>query len=117
MGGWRRSTAFAGWALLVATLFAAGISTLVGAPDYAAAWVNDSTQEYFAPPCLASTAGLRKTSMGDARAIGYHPNRDCVNTVGGYNQDGRSLLGLFMEKIGVLPPLESRWDRSGEWQW
>ena len=117
MDGWRRTAAFAGGALLVVTLFAAGISTLVGAPGYAVAWVNDSSREYFAPPCLASTEGLRKTTMGDARAAGYRPNRDCVNAVGGYNQDGRSLLGSFMEKTGVLPPLESRWGRDGEWRW
>ena len=36
---------------------------------------------------------------------------------GDFTQEGRSLSGKFLESIGILPPLQSRWNKDGSWNW
>ena len=40
-----------------------------------------------------------------------------ARTKAGFSQDGRSLSGKLMERLGMLPPLPSRWNPDGTWNW
>ena len=44
-------------------------------------------------------------------------DHDCEVQCNKKLQDGRSLTGHYLEKIGILTPLRSRWDKDGTWNW
>lgn len=100
-----------------------GIVSSRHVPDSALVYVSPN-HVFYAPPCISLSAShsveamssLVLTTIQSARAIGATPDRDCVNT-GAFYQDGRSLSGLLLEYVGLFPPLKSRWNEDGSWNW
>ena len=100
----------------LAALIGLSIRTGAGMPSHAIVYVNDSARTYLAPHCVRPTETLRSTTAGDARNAGYSPDSDCRDD-GGFTGDGRSFTGLALERVGVLDPLQSRWNADGSWNY
>lgn len=109
-----------------------GISSIIPVPTHAFAYMNALTKEIYAPTCLDQQT---KTTLqrpckhctmereyfvlgpiGIMRSMGGKFNDECNNS-GAFSQDGRTLLGIILEYIGILPPLKSRWNPDGTWNW
>jgi hypothetical protein len=78
--------------------------------------VDDSARIYIAPPCIKTPIGYRLVTAGAAREMGYKPDRECRDE-GAFIQDGRSLTGMLLQKIGMLKPIPSRWNEDGSWNY
>jgi hypothetical protein len=82
---------------------------------------SDTDRLFVTPPYLQLHPELvsiynRPTTYGATRAAGYKAERGC-NEAQCWSQDGRSLTGRFLESIGVLRKLPSRWNSDGSWNW
>lgn len=87
-------------------------------PDNALLLLDDQNKTYFSPAC-AKTSGkqsLRPASAAEARRLKYEPDQSCGGDAG-FRQEGRSLSGNFLVRLGMLPPLPSRWNKDGAWNW
>ena len=93
-----------------------GIGSLKVTPDYAEVYVNDAVKTYLAPPCITAAVGLRAITAGEARRLGYRPDSKCRDE-GSFTQDDRSLTGKLFQKIGILKPIPSRWNKDGSWNY
>ena len=93
-----------------------GIGSSKGMPENAQVYVNDTTKTYVAPPCIKTEKGLRRITVGEARKLGYGPDARCRDE-GAFLQDDRSLTGMLLQKIGVLRPIPSRWNKDGSWNY
>ena len=103
--------------LCVLFLFLAGlgIQSSTSAPQHAIVLIDSERKVYFAPQCVfANALKLRTTTLGKAREEGFRPDPACVET-GAFMQDGRSLPGLLLERMGILKPANSRWNPDGSW--
>jgi hypothetical protein len=106
--------------LIAGLLFAAGfgVESSVGMPGYAAVYLDDASKTYVALPCIedwrsrrgADFAIARLSKVSEAQALHYKLDDDCRES-GGYIDDDRSLSGLFLVKLGVLPTKQHWWDR------
>lgn len=104
--------------LIMVLLFAAGfgIETLVTIPDYAVVYLDDAANTYIALPCFEEwrtrlgDAFVRRGKVSDAKKLHYRLDDNC-REAGGYIDDGRSLSGLLLVKLGILPPKQHWWDR------
>ncbi|MEY2520474.1 MAG: hypothetical protein QOF24_2233 [Verrucomicrobiota bacterium] len=98
--------------LLGTVLFAAvigfGISTTKTMPDHAWILVDDAKRVYLSQPRLLTAR--------EAYELKYKPDDDCRNS-NGFVSEGRSLTGLFLQKIGLLRPVPERWNEGGTWNW
>jgi len=94
------------------------IGSTLGAPDYAFVFVDSTKNVYMAPPCVSQDRWtlLPRLTIGQAHKLRMDPESTCRND-GGFVQDGRSLSGQFLEKVGVLSPQQSRWNSDGSWNW
>jgi hypothetical protein len=86
-------------------------------PDHAIVLLDDRHHTYLSPGC----AGKRKTAYrvaraAEARRLNYQPEEKC-RQAGGFSQEGRSITGNFLMRLGLLPPLPSRWNDDGTWNW
>jgi hypothetical protein len=52
----------------------------------------------------------------EARKLRYNPERKCRDS-GSFNQDGRSLTGMLLKKIGILSPITTRCNEDGSWNY
>ena len=104
--------------VVVGVIFIIGLilGSLKVMPDHAVVYVNDTAKTYFGPPCIKTTVGLRAIAAGEARRIGYEPDRKCRDE-GTFTQVGRSLTGIFFQSVGILGPKPSRWNENGSWNW
>lgn len=94
-----------------------GIGASVAAPDHAIVIIDRGGKYYFAPPCVSERMQQSpRITIGQARKLGLHPDSSCRDA-GGFLQEARSLSGQLLEKIGILPPLRSRWNEDGSWNW
>lgn len=93
-----------------------GIGSSKGMPDYAQVYVNDAAKTYLAPPCIKTTVSFRLVTAGEARTLGYRPDGKCRDA-GAFMQDDRSLTGTFLQTVGVLKPIPSRWNEDGSWNY
>jgi len=59
---------------------------------------------------------LRSATAAEARRQQYEPDNECRDPAG-FSQDARFLTGRLMERLGMLPPLPSRWNKDGSWNW
>lgn len=96
-------------------------STVHTPPSNARVLVSDTRREFVPPPYAADDSALRATftrevSYAEARALGYHLERECQRT-GCWIQDGRSFIGSLLERVHLLPRQPSRWDEDGRWLW
>jgi hypothetical protein len=109
-------TALAGVVILL--VICAAIGTLVPAPAYAVVLVDDATKTILAPQCVREWQNtpnkasflLRRTTMGEAERLNYKLDYECKET-GVFSQDGPSLAGLALIKIGWLSPPLYWWDK------
>ena len=86
-------------------------------PDNAVVRLDDQTQTYLSPACAdREKREYRLATAAEARKLNYAPDKKCRDG-GGFSQDTRSLTGNFMARLGMLPPLPSRWNADGTWNW
>ncbi len=116
-------------------LISLGIETVIDTPPHAVMYVHRKTGHYVSPPCLkelelergdyrmTTRAELHKiweedTAAGRVadKARRVFPDKRC-SQMSGHSQEGRSLGGLILERVGLLWPLHSRWDEDGNWRW
>jgi hypothetical protein len=93
-----------------------GIAPTIDAPPSALVHVDTASRTYLAPPCRQISSALGVTSLDNARKLGFSPDARCLE-LGGFVQRERSLSGQLLEKFGLLPPLPSRWNANGSWNW
>lgn len=115
-----------------------GIGTSIGVPLHAIMYLDERSSQYYSPPCVEALGlderGLLRTTEAEirrrwaaetnsSRPRRMWPAQDCANlsndydSGGGFSQDGRSLGGTLLEKVGLLGPLPSRWRPDGSWRW
>jgi hypothetical protein len=85
-------------------------------PNNAKVYVNDQEKTYLAPSCTTTSPSFRGMTAGEARKLGYEPDKKCRDG-GAFVQDDRSLTGMFLQTIGVLKPMPSRWNEDGSWNY
>jgi hypothetical protein len=100
-------------------------------PKHALVLCDEREKYYLAPSCVDAWSergerteaerillpySLQTMTVGEARKAGYKPERTCRDQ-GGFTQEGRSLTGDLLERIGILPKLKSRWNADGTWNW
>jgi hypothetical protein len=105
--------------ILVFLLLASfGVETTDRMPPYGIVFIDYSTKTYIALPCVEKrrydpdlkTSMLKLSTRREARKIGYSSDDKCRNA-GGFAEDGRSLGGILLVKLGILPPLKHWWDK------
>ena len=107
---------FMGALIGVLLLIGLGIGSSKAMPNSAKVYVNDVEKTYLAPPCTTTTPSFRAMTAGEARKLGYEPDKKCCDD-GTFVQDDRSLTGMFLQTIGVLKPIPSRWNEDGSWNY
>ena len=86
-------------------------------PDNAIVRLDDQNHTYLSPRCAnQEKKEYREARAAEARKLNYGPDKKCRDG-GGFSQDTRSLTGNFMARLGMLPPLPSRWNPDGTWNW
>ncbi len=86
-------------------------------PDHAMVMLDDQNHTYLSPLCAkGERKEYRVSRAGEARKLNYEPDKQCQSE-GGFSQDGRSLTGNLCQRLGMLPPLPSRWNPDGTWNW
>ncbi len=50
------------------------------------------------------------------RKLNYEPDKKCRDAKG-FSQDSRSLTANLLVRLGLLPPVPSRWNPDGTWNW
>lgn len=114
------SAVLKGAGAIAVALFLAGfgIETLSVVPDNAVLYVDAEHRTYLSPPCVppARRAALTTIRNRDVSQRRLAPDRECANA-GGFVQPDRSVSGLLLERVGVLPHLASRWNPDGSWNW
>ena len=86
-------------------------------PDNAVVLLDEQTQTYFSPACAKrEKREYRQATAAEARKLNYTADKKCQDAKG-FSQDGRSLSGNLMARLGMLPPLPSRWNPDGTWNW
>jgi hypothetical protein len=107
--------------VIVLCMFAAGffLENVTPVPD--AAWVYVDTRGVCYPPTYLrdsgqDAAGLLLTTVGEAKKMKCVPDPR-AKSMGYFRQPARSMSGSFLQGLGLLPPLQSRWNRDGTWNW
>jgi hypothetical protein len=86
-------------------------------PDHAIVLLDDQNHTYLSPLCAdREKKEYRLSKAAEARKLKYEPDKKCQDEAG-FSQDDRSLTGRVCEKMGMLPPLPSRWNKDGTWNW
>lgn len=113
-----RTVVIAGVVVVFVFFLGFGITSFVTAPENAIVLVEPAQKTYIAPSCIGPlhASSLPSTTIGKARIEKLKPDDDCRNS-NGFTQEVRSLSGKLLEKIGILPPLPSRWNSDGTWNW
>lgn len=133
----------AGLSLIALALIGLPIGSDLGMPSNARVFVNPKANTYLAPPCLELTAdqeqrwrdnlpgsltyrdsmgafvtatGLIPAVVSEVDRQGLKPDPDCRDQ-GAFRMEARSATGMFLERIGILHPLPSRWNPDGSWNW
>jgi hypothetical protein len=105
-------------AVAIVAMIGFGIGSVDTMPSYAVVFLDDTNKTYIAFPCIdewrsrpSQTLDLvRRGTAGEARKLGYKPDENC-RAAGGYVEDGRSLAGVWLVRLGILPPLVHWWDQ------
>lgn len=107
--------------VIVLCMFVAGffLENVTPVPDVAWVYV-DSRGVYYSPTYLRDSgrdvAGLLLTTVGEAKKMKCTPDPRAKG-MGYFHQPARSMSGSFLQGLGLLPPLQSRWNRDGTWNW
>ena len=100
----------------VLLLIGLGVRPSKGMPDNVRVYVNDATKTYMAPSCVRPLSGCRRITAGEARTLGYKPDLKCRDD-GAFIQEGRSLTGSLLQRIGILKPIPPKWNEDGSWNY
>jgi hypothetical protein len=120
--GWLRAALLMLGMLL---LLGFGCSTSYVAPPNAFVLVDLSRNAYLAPSCVSEAERAKAGRPGSplkwgtvevARSLKFEPDDRCRNA-GGFVQEGRSLSGRLLERVGILGPRRPRWNPKGTWNW
>lgn len=97
-----------------------GFHTSKYAPDHALVYVTTETNFFY--PAIPEYAEFMKQNEYDYKAITLKEARKYDKIIdrdakerGYFFQEGRSVSGLLLEYIGLLPKQKSRWDEDGNW--
>lgn len=107
--------------LILIVVILGNMGTTYGPPNNAIVYVDDARRIYYAEPCATddvffeSKFTLRQT-IYEKLDLNYSPASKCRHA-GWLTQNGRSQLGLLFEKIGLIGPMESRWNEDGSWRY
>jgi len=86
-------------------------------PDNAVVLLDDQNHMYVSPLCGQQEDKVyRATTAAEARQLKYKPDKKCRDK-GGFSQEYRSLTGNLLVRLGMLPPVPSRWNPDGTWNW
>jgi hypothetical protein len=86
-------------------------------PDNAVVLLDDQSRTYVSPGCAnQEKKDYRPSRAAEAQKLHYEPDKTCQDS-GGFRQEQRSMSGNFLVRIGLLPPLPSRWNADGTWNW
>jgi hypothetical protein len=86
-------------------------------PGNARVFLDEANRTYLSPTCAdQEQKKFRPATAAEAQQLKYEPDKKCGGAAG-FRQDARSLSGRFMERLGMLPPLPSRWNPDGTWNW
>jgi hypothetical protein len=108
----------AGLFIVITFVMAFGSQSFVDIPGYAAVYLDDASKTYIALPCVedwrsrrvGDFAVARLSKASDAQAMHYKQDDDC-RKAGGYSDEDRSLSGLLLVRLGILPPMEHWWQK------
>lgn len=112
-------SAFKSILALIAVVFVVGLGIVPAVkttPDHATVFVDPAKRVYLCPNCATNMDGLEIVTIGEIRKKGYTPDPVCRDD-GDFTQEGRSLTGYVLEKIGLLEPQQDRWNLDGSWNW
>jgi hypothetical protein len=98
--------------------FGLGTGSIDTMPYYAVGFLDDTNKSFIALPCIdewrarptKSVDVVRRSTAGEAYKLGYKMDDQC-REAGGYSEDGRSLIGLMLVRLGVWSPLTHWWDK------
>ena len=94
------------------------IGSVGSVPKNATVYVDEKTNEFYSPLSLSqgkvTELSLKSSTLVNAELYGYKMNEGDKQN-GYFQQEGRSLSGMLLEKIGVLPKLRDRVDSNGDW--
>ena len=86
-------------------------------PDNAVVLLDDQNHTYVSPGCAdKAKQDYRQARAAEAQKLNYEPDKTCSDG-GGFRQLQRSMSGNFLMGLGLLPPLPSRWNPDGTWNW
>lgn len=110
--------------ILIVIIVLLGIGLIIGTtltlPSNAQLYVDDINKVYYAPTYIQNNVlsidGLRLTTEKDKSIKFYSPDDTCRNQEY-FMQNGRSMTGLLLEKVGILHKLKSRWNKDGTWNY
>ena len=86
-------------------------------PDYAIVYLDDQHHTYLSPACAGrEQEKYRRSTAAEARKLKYEPEKKCQDQ-GGFTQEGRSITGNALVRMGLLPQLPNRWNPDGTWNW
>jgi hypothetical protein len=95
-----------------------GIDSMATVPGYAVVFLDDDAKTYFAPQCAeewqhrpGTGRHARRSTVAEATRLGYKSDAPCRET-GAFAEDDRSLSGLLLVKLGILPPYVHWWDKG-----
>lgn len=108
-------------AILIPTFFfylGLGLETGKSAPKHSLVFVDTANAIYIAPPCVSpeKAGSYEQVTIQVARERKLEPDDNCRNA-GGFVQEGRSVSGRLIERLGLIKPLKSRWNEDGSWNW
>lgn len=86
------------------------------APPNAIVLVDPITEFFYPQPCAPADGEGIWMTLSKAHEMGYELDSAC-RAEGLLFQEDRSLSGSLLESIGILPPIESRWNADGSWRW
>ena len=120
-----------------------GCDTVSSMPDRALIFVDPKQSVYFAPVCVSMpdsvqaliakafttakthddssgaifrSSGLMPMPAAARTQLGLHPDTKCRDE-GAFEEEGRSVSGNLLVKVGILPPKKSRWNADGSWNY
>lgn len=108
--------------LVLVLLFAAGFATGSVGPisDNAIVYIDEKTDTYYSPLSLdqsrVTELDLKHATLKTAQTFGYKANEEDKQN-GYFQQEGRSLSGKLLERIGILPKLADRIGPDGNWRY
>jgi hypothetical protein len=86
-------------------------------PDNAMVLLDEQNHTYVSPGCAnKEKKDYRRSTAAEALKLDYAPDKKCQDA-GGVSQDNRSITGAYLVRLGMLPPLPSRWNADGTWNW